>query len=838
MTKDKDPENNADATAQESLQVDSALFSRLVLDSQDGAILTNEKGLIVSWNERMQQTAGLSTEEALGQHVVDALHSLAPPELHNPQHYADLQKAFGAALKKGRLPYQNRSPEVDYIHPNGERRKVQETWFTIQSGQGYRLGAVVRDFTASAQTEKALRENQAQLSTLLENSNASIWSVDRNYCLMIGNSAFMEQCRAGLGRAIEVGESVMMDFLPTAEKEEWQGFYDRALGGESYRFERERRYSPNPAWTEYHLTPIHNENEECVGVTVVAHDITGRKQAEEALRQQSEGMAELLALTQDFLQMSASEIDFQKITDDLLKLSGGKYAAFNLFDENGKDFRTVALSGVNAHSRKAVSILGFELVGKKWPPDPVRAKKTKQHAITRFASLQDLTGRVLSPSAVALIQKTFALGESVIGRIHVGEKTLGDFTILMPAGTPFRADNPVSIYARQVGLLLQRTQAEEALRASEERFRKIFELSPLGISIFDQHAKLLRANRALCTMLGYSEAELLEIGIEGFSHPEDMLKDSDLLAQLFEGKIDQYSFEKRYLHKNGEILCGVLTVSLARDAQGEVLFGIGMLVDITERKKAEEIAIYSQKMAGIGNLAAGMAHEINSPLQLVTGLSERLTRDLNADRFDKEQFLTDVERINKNGWRIANIVRSLLTYSRQAANEINPHQLNDLVEDTLFLIEHQLKTWSSITVSKELAEEMPPVCCDGNNITQVIINLLENARDAMDAGGGEITIRTAYDRAAQRFMLQVHNSGRPIPEDIQARIFEPFFTTKDVGKGTGLGLSIVHGIVAAHGGEITVESAAGQGTTFSIYLPPEPPLQNDNSLGSGRYQMD
>ena len=261
--------------------------------------------------------------------------------------------------------------------------------------------------------------------------------------------------------------------------------------------------------------------------------------------------------------------------------------------------------------------------------------------------------------------------------------------------------------------------------------------------------------------------------------------------------------------------------------------------EITERKQVEEIALDSEKMASIGRLAAGMAHEINSPLQLVTGLSERLTRQINENDIDSEQFLTDLNKVNKSGWRIANIIRSLLTYAHQAANDIASHQLNEIVEETLFLIEHQLKSWANTTIRKELALDLPPIQCDSNKITQVIINLLENARDAMAPDGGEITIRTGYDQPEKRFILQFHNTGSPIPDEIQAKIFEPFFTTKGIGKGTGLGLSIVHGIVTAHGGEIAVESTPEKGTTFTIQLPEEParvdPQDNTPIEGHSRY---
>ena len=224
---------------------------------------------------------------------------------------------------------------------------------------------------------------------------------------------------------------------------------------------------------------------------------------------------------------------------------------------------------------------------------------------------------------------------------------------------------------------------------------------------------------------------------------------------------------------------------------------------------------------------------LNAPLQLVTGLSERLTRDLNVDRIDKQQFLTDIERINNNGWRIANIIRSLLTYARRDGHEMAPQQLNEIIESSLLLIEHQLVSWSNISIEKKLAPQLPLIHCDSNSLTQVILNLLENARDAMP-GGGWIKISTASSPKKEQVILRISDTGEGIPAEIQSRIFDPFFTTKDVGKGTGLGLSIVQGIIQAHSGDIQVSSPPGKGTTFTICLPEKPAPTREKEL-SGRY---
>lgn len=226
----------------------------------------------------------------------------------------------------------------------------------------------------------------------------------------------------------------------------------------------------------------------------------------------------------------------------------------------------------------------------------------------------------------------------------------------------------------------------------------------------------------------------------------------------------------------------------------------------------------TRKLADLGTLAAGMAHEINSPLQVITGMSHSLLTRLDEDGLDPDSLRCYLDVINRNAWRCAEIVRSLSIYARAPAGQFEPNDLNALVRDTFLLIEHQLKSWSNISGVRSVTPELPSFQCARNQITQVLINLLTNARDAMPEGG-EITIRTGCDPQARRFILQVADTGVGIPRDIRDRIFDPFFTTKPVGDSIGLGLAIVDGIVRAYSGEIEVDSTPGRGTTFTLFFP-------------------
>jgi PAS domain S-box-containing protein len=393
--------------------------------------------------------------------------------------------------------------------------------------------------------------------------------------------------------------------------------------------------------------------------------------------------------------------------------------------------------------------------------------------------------------------------------------------------------------ARTVSLekeIAERVQVEEALTEQRHFLRQVIDTNPARIFVRDREGTYLLVNKAQAIAVGLTVENMTGRHCADVGYPPEMTAQfMEQDRQVMDSLEGIFIPEEEVSHHDGENRWSQVSKLPLIDPDGRSNRVLVVIVDVTERKQAEEIALTAQKLAGIGSLAAGMAHEINSPLQLVTGLSERLIRDLQADRIDKQQFLANAESINRNGWRIAKIIRSLLTYTRQSPTELEPQQLNDIIENTLLLIEHQLKTWSNISVEKELAPDLPLVHCDSNNITQVIINLLENARDAMP-GGGWIKISTTCSPENGLVILRVSDTGSGMPAETQSRIFDPFFTTKDVGKGTGLGLSIVHGIIEAHSGEITMESASGKGTTFTISFPEDPPqIESPKDIPEGRY---
>jgi two-component system NtrC family sensor kinase len=223
----------------------------------------------------------------------------------------------------------------------------------------------------------------------------------------------------------------------------------------------------------------------------------------------------------------------------------------------------------------------------------------------------------------------------------------------------------------------------------------------------------------------------------------------------------------------------------------------------------------SEKLASLGRLAAGVAHEINNPLGGILTFSMLAMEDCGPEH----ALHSKLDLIAKQALRCREIVRGLLDFSRQSEAATAATAVNGVVEKTLALLANQA-LFHNVKTVRDLAAELPPVLIDPGQLQQVLVNLGLNAVDAMDGGRGTLTVTTRYEPSRREVLVSVGDTGKGIPEDTLPLIFEPFFTTKKVGEGTGLGLSIVHGIVTRVGGKIEVQTSPS-GTTFTMHFPIE-----------------
>ncbi|HTP03600.1 MAG TPA: PAS domain S-box protein [Nitrospirota bacterium] len=365
------------------------------------------------------------------------------------------------------------------------------------------------------------------------------------------------------------------------------------------------------------------------------------------------------------------------------------------------------------------------------------------------------------------------------------------------------------------------TERTKELNKSEQWHRSLFENATDGITVLDKNGIIVNVNEKACEMHGFSRDALVGAHIKLLEDNESKGKMAERMRQIIEG--ESLVYESRHHKKDGTLVD--LEISAKAITIGDELFIQSFYRDITERKKIQEHLLQSQKMESIGVLAGGIAHDFNNILTAILGHTEIIRRNsvLDVKSTNSLGVIEDASR------RAGRMISKLLGFARKSKYEIVPLQLNDVVYDTIKLLERVID--KNIEMTVELDSHLPPIQGDTNQIEQIVMNLMVNARDAMQRGG-RIVIKTAvmcvkqgmqdiptYILPGEYVVLSVSDTGTGIPESILNKIFEPFFTTKERGKGTGLGLSMVYGAVKEHKGYITVQSEPGAGTTFTVYLP-------------------
>ena len=354
-----------------------------------------------------------------------------------------------------------------------------------------------------------------------------------------------------------------------------------------------------------------------------------------------------------------------------------------------------------------------------------------------------------------------------------------------------------------------------AARERERFIQSVVESLREGVVALDRAGGIVAFNRAMEAQTGLAARDVA--GRPFFdvfpAYRRKVLRAP--LEQLLRGETEGFTLEAvEHERMGGGRAVENLKGSLLRQ-HGEPAGVVLLVQDITEQVALERGARQSEKLAALGTMAAGLAHELNNPIGVISSRIEIMLLDVEAQPIHG-QLAEDLRVLHRHAQRVARIAQGLLTFSRQSSGLHGPVDLNHLVEETLLLVERPIAK-HGVTVTRRLAPDLPPLWGDGNTLQQVVLNLLTNARDAVD-GGGEITVETS--RAAGELdavRLLVRDTGPGIPPEALPRIFDPFFTTK--AEGTGLGLSVSYGIVRDHHGTVDVESRPGEGTTFILTFP-------------------
>ena len=417
------------------------------------------------------------------------------------------------------------------------------------------------------------------------------------------------------------------------------------------------------------------------------------------------------------------------------------------------------------------------------------------------------------------VEWTFADGKSYMTE-ETGIDKDGTVKHWLVRTSPIVNDKGEVVAAMEISLdITERRQLEDELKLSEMKYHAIFNNIPNPVFVLDiETLEILDGNMSVETVYGFTSADIIGTPFTNLFREDER---AQYAAKLKAGAVIN---QAKHLAQDHKELFVNIRVSLSEYAGKEVL--LVTTSDITKRLEAEQQLIQASKMATLGEMATGVAHELNQPLSVIKTVSSFFMKKItNGQGIEAETLNTMLTKVDSNVDRATRIINHMRQFARKTDMAMAKISLNDIILSAFEIFSQQLKV-RGIAVVKDLRPKLPKVYADPDRLEQVFINLLLNARDAieekMSAPGQadheeRITLRTALE--VGRVMAEVCDTGTGVPKHVADKIFEPFFTTKEVGKGTGLGLSISYGIVKDCGGTIKAQSRTGQGACFVVSFP-------------------
>ena len=624
--------------------------------------------------------------------------------------------------------------------------------------------------------ENALRENETKYRQIVDHAPTGIYEVDIPNAKMVSVNDIM--CEYTGYTKEEFLQLKPFDLLTEESLKRFLDRQQRSLNGEKIPEAVEYKVKDKNGREFWALlnSKITYQDGVPLKATVVAHDITERKQAEESMLKSEERYRIVSELTSDFsyaFRVDAnSTLKFEWVTGAFARITG---------------FSADELSSVD---------LWETLIH----PDD---KKIAENQL-----------------------KILLSGKSKVSEYRILNKK-GEIRWLRDHGYPVWNDEQgrvVQIYGA-VKDITERKNSRAALRKSEEKYKTLTNNLHVGIyrNTIGSEGKFLEANPAIVQMFGYqSRDEFLSIRVADlYQNPKARKKFSEKM--LRNGVV--INEELQLKRKDGTAFIGSVSTVAVKNKNGEVKYYDGVIEDITKRKQIETQLQHAQRMEAIGTLAGGIAHDFNNILSAVIGYTEMSLND--GD--DLSTLKSNMQEVLIAGNRAKDLVKQILTFSRQSENEVKPIQVDLIVKEALKLLRASLPTTIEI---KHNIKSDAAVFADPTQIHQILMNLCTNAEHAMRKTGGILEVSLTEKEfnsesmdnkfviASGKYMcLRVSDTGKGMEPYILDRIFDPFFTTKSRDEGTGMGLAVVHGIVKSYGGEIYVQSQPGEGSVFKVFLP-------------------
>jgi PAS domain S-box-containing protein len=628
--------------------------------------------------------------------------------------------------------------------------------------------ADIHDITDLQTTEEALRQCEEKYGTVLDEMEESYYEVD-----IAGNFTYFNDavCRQ-LGYSRQ--ELMRMNYRVITPPEHVKKIF--SIYNQVYRtgkplklgqMERIKKDGKRIS-VESSIFPLRNKSGEIIGFRGIARDVTERVQMVEAIRQSEERYRTVL----DEMEDSYYEVDI-----------AGNFTFFN-----------DAMCRQLGYSSEETMGMNYRVI--TTPDDAENLYRTFNQVY--------LTGHPIRAFTTKIVQKD--------GKIGLGEISV--FSL--------RNDKGEIIGFRGIAHnVTERAQMVEALRQSEEKYRTVLEQMEEAYYELDLAGNFTFFNDAMCRQLRYSREELMGMNYRAITPPENVKKAITLYNKVHRTGKSFKSIPMERIRKDGTRLYVESSVFPLRNERGKIIGSRGISRDITGLKQAEEEkrqmeqkAQLASRLACVGELASGIAHEINNPLTGVIGYAHLLL----ARKDIPKDIRHDLETINDGAQRVADIVKKLLIFAGRHKPERKLTNINEILSTTLDLQTYELAS-HNIKVAFQPASDLPPTIVDPAHLQQVFLNLIINAETEMSLahGKGKLSIKT--EQIDNTIRISFKDNGPGIAKKNMEKIFDPFFSTRDVGQGTGLGLSVCHGIITEHKGKIWAESKLGKGATFILELP-------------------
>lgn len=395
--------------------------------------------------------------------------------------------------------------------------------------------------------------------------------------------------------------------------------------------------------------------------------------------------------------------------------------------------------------------------------------------------------------------------EIVATAIKAGEKIIGSVMVVRDVTVKKKMEKELKEYSEHLEKMIE--DGTKEIKETKDYLQSLLENANDVIYTLNRDGTFTYLNQKI-EEWGYKKDEL--IGQSIFSILTAQHKGKRFNKSIKDGIKQIYEVE--IFNKNGEVRSIVISSSPLRDKNGEIIGLLGIARDITERKRIQHQMNRTEKLAAIGQLATGIAHEINNPL----GGMQNCVRTLNTDGDDEDVRQRYLPLLEKGLNRIESVIRNLLDFAKEHQFEFSTHNLDEIITETLKLVDYKIRE-RNLELKLDLNTNSKKFTLDYNHLQQVFLNVIINAIQAITDSGGILTIKSMEER--DELIVAISDTGIGIPQENLGRIFDPFFTTKDVGTGTGLGLSVSYGIIERLGGRIEVQSEINRGTTFTITIP-------------------